>query len=159
MSAYLSAADRVANTARGKATNEIKRQSKRQISMVNAGVDAWTPKPQAKAQPARKRRLGDFSAATNRLASSREAYPAWFGLRHAPAQDLHPTHPSLSRPVEDCGRRPALAGIRDECLDDPSPSRPDSRCIFGDGRSRACRAAAARGACVAPSSVACKRRR
>ena len=30
MSAYLSAANRVANTARGKATNEIKRQSKRQ---------------------------------------------------------------------------------------------------------------------------------
>jgi hypothetical protein len=33
MSAYLSAANRVANTARGEATNEIKRQT---ISMVNA---------------------------------------------------------------------------------------------------------------------------
>jgi hypothetical protein len=66
MSAYLSAANRVANTARGKATNEIKRQSKRQTtSMVNAWVDAWIPKPKAKAQPARKRRLGYFSAATN----------------------------------------------------------------------------------------------
>ena len=51
MSAYLSAAYRVANTARGKATNEIKRQS---TSMVNAWVDAWTPKPKAK--PARKRK-------------------------------------------------------------------------------------------------------
>ena len=75
MSAYLSAANRVANTARGKATNEIKRQSKRQTSTVNAGVDAWTPKPQAKAQPARKRRLGYFSAATNRLASQPRGLP------------------------------------------------------------------------------------
>lgn len=74
-SAYLSAANRVANTARGKATDEIKRQSKRQTSMVNAGVDAWTPKPQAKAQPARKRRLGYFSAATNRLDSQPRGLP------------------------------------------------------------------------------------
>ena len=53
MSAYLSAANRVANTARGKATNEIKRQT---TSMVNAWVDAWCPKPKAKAKPARKRK-------------------------------------------------------------------------------------------------------
>ena len=80
MSAYLSAANRVANTARGKATNEIKRQSKRQTtSMVNAWVDAWTPKHKAKAQPARKRkrrrRLGYFSAATNRLDSQPQGLP------------------------------------------------------------------------------------
>jgi hypothetical protein len=43
-------------TPRGKATNEIKRRSKRETtSMVNAWVDAWTPKPKAKAKPARKR--------------------------------------------------------------------------------------------------------
>jgi calcineurin-like phosphoesterase family protein len=53
MSAYLSAANRVANTAHGHATNEFKRQS---TSMVNAWVDAWTPKPKAKAKPARKRK-------------------------------------------------------------------------------------------------------
>ena len=41
MSAYLSAANWLANTARGHATNEFKRQSKRQTtSMVNAWVDA-----------------------------------------------------------------------------------------------------------------------
>jgi hypothetical protein len=35
----------VANTARGHATNEVKRQSKKQsTSMMNAWVDAWTPK-------------------------------------------------------------------------------------------------------------------
>jgi hypothetical protein len=74
MSAYLSAANRVANTARGKATDEIKCQSKRQTtSMVNAWVDAWTLKPQAKAQPARKRKLG--SAATNRLDSQPRGLP------------------------------------------------------------------------------------
>jgi hypothetical protein len=43
-----------------------------------------------------------------------------------------------------------------------APPRPRPRCLrshcnFGDGRNRACRAAAAHGACVAQSSVACKR--
>jgi hypothetical protein len=37
----------------GKTTNEIKRQT---TSIVNAWVDAWTPKPKAKAKPARKRK-------------------------------------------------------------------------------------------------------
>jgi len=41
MSAYLSAANRVANTARGKAANEARRQSK---SMTNAWIKAMTPK-------------------------------------------------------------------------------------------------------------------
>ena len=45
MSAYLSAANRVANTARGKATNEVKRAAKReQTSMMNAWFNAATPK-------------------------------------------------------------------------------------------------------------------
>ena len=90
MSSYLSAANRVANTARGKATNEIKRQSKRQTtSMVNAWVDAWTPK--AKAQPARKRKLGYFSAATNRLDSQPQGLPGlvWLFSMLA-AQDRSP---------------------------------------------------------------------
>ena len=53
MSAYLSAANRVANTARGKATDEIKRQSKRQTtSMVNAGSMHGPPSP----RPRRSRR-------------------------------------------------------------------------------------------------------
>ena len=57
MSAYLSAANRVANTARGHATNEFKRQSKRPTTgVVNAWVDASTPKPKATAKPARKRK-------------------------------------------------------------------------------------------------------
>lgn len=43
MSAYLSAANRVANTARGKATNEIKRSAKReQTNMMNAWTDMMT---------------------------------------------------------------------------------------------------------------------
>lgn len=43
MSAYLSAANRVANTARGKATNEVKRSAKReQTNMINAWTDMMT---------------------------------------------------------------------------------------------------------------------
>ena len=53
MSAYLNAANRVANTARSHATNEFKCQSKRQTTSM---VNAWTPKPKAKAKPARKRK-------------------------------------------------------------------------------------------------------
>ena len=37
----------------------------------------------------------------------------------------------LSRPVEHCEGCPALAGIRNLDLDDPSPGRPDSHCNFG----------------------------
>ena len=44
MSAYLSQANRVANTVRGKAINEAKRESKRQTSsMMNAWFRAMTP--------------------------------------------------------------------------------------------------------------------
>ena len=50
----------------------------------------------------------------------------------------------LSRPVEDCEGCPALAGVRNLGLDDPSAGRPDSHCNFGDRSIRACRAAAAR---------------
>jgi predicted alpha-1,6-mannanase (GH76 family) len=43
MSAYLSAANRAANTARGKATVEVKRAAKReQTNMVNAWTDMMT---------------------------------------------------------------------------------------------------------------------
>jgi hypothetical protein len=43
MSAYLSAANRVANTARGKATNEVKRAAKReQTGMMNGWTDMMT---------------------------------------------------------------------------------------------------------------------
>ncbi len=43
MSAYLSAANRVANTARGQATNEVKRSAKReQTNMMNAWTDMMT---------------------------------------------------------------------------------------------------------------------
>ena len=49
MSAYLSAANRVANTARGKATSEARREGKRQTtSMMNAWFGAFTPKPARK---------------------------------------------------------------------------------------------------------------
>ena len=37
----------------------------------------------------------------------------------------------LSRPVEDCERCSALAGVRNLGLDDPGPGRPDSHCNFG----------------------------
>jgi len=59
--------------------------------------------------------------------------------------------PHLSRPVEDCDGCPALAGVRNLCLDDPSAGRPDWHCKFGDRRIRACRAAAA--CSVSPSSA------
>ena len=39
--------------------------------------------------------------------------------------------PLLSRPVEDCERCSALAGVRNLGLDDPGPGRPDSHCNFG----------------------------
>ena len=54
-------------------------------------------------------------------------------------------HPpaTMSRPVEDCEGCPALAGVRNLGLDDPSAGRPDSHCNSGDRRIRACRAAAA----------------
>jgi hypothetical protein len=42
----------------------------------------------------------------------------------------------MSRPVEDCAECPALAGVRNLGLDDPSPGRPDSPCNFGDRISR-----------------------
>jgi predicted alpha-1,6-mannanase (GH76 family) len=43
MSAYLSAANRAANTARGKATVQVKRAAKQeQTSMVNAWADMMT---------------------------------------------------------------------------------------------------------------------
>ena len=49
MSAHLSAANRVANTARGKATNEVKRDYTTQAtSTTNAWLTAWTPKPSRK---------------------------------------------------------------------------------------------------------------
>ena len=49
LSAYLSQANRVANTVRGKALNEVKRESKRQTSsMMNAWFTAMTPKPARK---------------------------------------------------------------------------------------------------------------
>ena len=38
----------------------------------------------------------------------------------------------MSRPVEGCAKCPALAGVRNLGLDDPSPGRPDSPCNFGD---------------------------
>jgi hypothetical protein len=45
MSAYLSAANRVANTARGHATSAARREGKRQTtSMMNAWFGALTPK-------------------------------------------------------------------------------------------------------------------
>ena len=52
--------------------------------------------------------------------------------------NLHPdsaaftrTGQQLSRPVEDCAECPALAGVRDLGLDDPSPDRPVLHCNFG----------------------------
>ena len=45
----ISAANRAANTVRGKATSEIKRETKKQqTSMTNAWLSAWTPKPKRK---------------------------------------------------------------------------------------------------------------
>ena len=38
----------------------------------------------------------------------------------------------LSRPVEDCEECPALAGVRNLGLDDPSADRPIKHCNFGD---------------------------
>src|SRR6476659_4154280 len=49
-------------------------------------------------------------------------------------QDTAPAAPPpdrLSRPVEDCERCSALAGVRNLALDDPGPDRPDSHCNFG----------------------------
>ena len=46
-------------------------------------------------------------------------------------RNLHPNRTHLSRPVEDCERCPALAGVRNLGLDDPGPGRPDSHCNFG----------------------------
>jgi hypothetical protein len=45
--------------------------------------------------------------------------------------------PYQSRPVEDREGNPALAGVRNVVLDDPSPGRPDSHCNFGGGPSAA----------------------
>ena len=52
------------------------------------------------------------------------------------------TRTGLSRPLEDCAGCPALAGVRNLGLDDPSAGCPDSHCNSGDRRIRACRAAA-----------------
>jgi hypothetical protein len=49
MGAYLSAANRVANTARGHATSAARREGKRQTtSMTNAWWSAFTPKTSRK---------------------------------------------------------------------------------------------------------------
>ena len=68
----------------------------------------------------------------------------------------------LSRPVEDREGCPALAGVRNLCLDDPSAGRPDRHCNFSDRSIQARRATAARSAspsnrpyrrhCSAPTS-------
>jgi len=45
MSANLSAANRVANTARGQVASAARREAKKQTtSITNAWVDVWTPK-------------------------------------------------------------------------------------------------------------------
>jgi len=55
MSAYLSAANRVANTARGHVTSAARREAMKQTtSVTNAWVDVWTPKSVRK--PKEKRR-------------------------------------------------------------------------------------------------------
>ena len=69
----------------------------------------------------------------------------------------------LSRPVEDREGCPALAGVRNLCLDDPSAGRPDRHCNFSDRSIQARRATAARSAspssrpyrrhCSAPTSL------
>ena len=51
---------------------------------------------------------------------------------------------TMSRPVEDCEGCPALAGVRNLGLDDPSAGRSDSHCNFGVRSIWARRAAAAR---------------
>ena len=60
-------------------------------------------------------------------------------VQPSPGQcSLHPDRtppPQLSRPVEDCERCSALAGVRNLGLDDPGPGRPDSHCNFGDALS------------------------
>ncbi len=57
MSAYLSAANKVANTARGKAMNEGRRQVRKQnTAAVNAWFDALTPTARAKPTRRRKRK-------------------------------------------------------------------------------------------------------
>src|SRR6476620_12727575 len=48
---------------------------------------------------------------------------------HPPSHRTAPPH--LSRPSEDCERCRSLAGVRNLCLDDPSPDRPVLHCNFG----------------------------
>ena len=61
MSAYLSGANKVANTVRAKATGEARRQAKQQSSsMMNSWFSAFTPKP--------ARARGSASAAGERSA-------------------------------------------------------------------------------------------
>jgi len=53
-------------------------------------------------------------------------------------QDKSPiSHIFLSRPVEDCERCSALAGVRNLGLDDPGPGCSDLHCNFGVRSSRA----------------------
>ncbi len=57
MSASLSAANRIMNTARGKAMNEGRRQMRKQnTAAVNAWFDALTPTAPAKPTRSRKRK-------------------------------------------------------------------------------------------------------
>lgn len=60
MSAYLSAANRAANTARGKATVEAKRAASRQrTAMVNSAFSLWADAMTGGARrPGRKRKKG-----------------------------------------------------------------------------------------------------
>lgn len=52
MSAYLSAANRVTNSARGQATAAVKREAKKQsTSMVNAWFKAATPTTRKRKRP------------------------------------------------------------------------------------------------------------
>ena len=48
-------------------------------------------------------------------------------VQPSPGQDTY----HLSRPVEHCAECPALAGVRNLGLDDPSPDRPVLHCNFG----------------------------
>jgi hypothetical protein len=66
-------------------------------------------------------------------------------VQPSPGQcSLHPDRTSMSRPLEDCEGCPALAGVRNLNLDDPSAGCSDLHCNFGVRSICARRAAAAR---------------
>ena len=105
----------------------------------------YQPCPHHRSRPGR-RPTTTATFASSRFSRHRHSLSARLARSHFPCRSATPlTHtPFLSRPLEDCEGCPALAGVRNLRLDDPSAGCSDLHRNFGVRSIWARRAAAAR---------------